>query len=74
MINWRSGRRAVRQPASPGAEGGGGVGAHSCSTTHSWASPPPLYLPAPRGSRQLPAVGSGAGGEMEDALGGGARF
>ena len=43
---------------------------HSCSITRSRASPPPPYLPAPRGSPRLTAVGSGAGGEMGDALGG----
>lgn len=68
MINWRSGRPALPPPAPPGAEGGDG-GGHSCSIARSPAWPPPPYLPAPRGSPRLPAVGSGAGGEMEDALG-----
>lgn len=65
MINWRFRRPAVPLPVSLGAGGG-----HSCSITRSWASSPPPYLPAPRGSPRLPAVGSGAGGEMEDGLGG----
>lgn len=70
MINWRSGRPALPPPAPPGAKGGDvGGGGHSCSITRSRASPPPPYLPAPRGSPRLPAVGSGAGSEMEDALG-----
>lgn len=65
MINWRFRCPAVPPPVSLGAGGG-----HSCSITRSWASSPPPYLPAPWGSPRLPAVGSGAGGEMEDGLGG----
>lgn len=69
MINWHSKRPALPPPAPPGTEGRNGGGGHSCSTTRSQASPPPPYLPAPRGSPRLPAVGSGAGGEIEAALG-----
>lgn len=70
MFNWSSGRPAVPSLAPGGAARVEGVGCHSCSITPSRASPPPQYLPAPRGSPRLPAVGSGAGGETEDALGG----
>lgn len=71
MINWLSGRPAVPLPAPLEARGveAWGRECHSCSIARSRASPPPPYLPAPRGSPRLPAVGSGAGGEMEDALG-----
>lgn len=69
MFNWSSGRPAVPSLAPGGVARVEGVGCHSCSITPSRASPPPQYLPAPRGSPRLPAVGSGADGETE-ALGG----
>ena len=70
MFNWSSGRAAVPSPAPGGAAGVGGVGVTVVPLPPSRASPPPQYLPAPRGSPRLPAVGSGAGGDTEDALGG----
>ncbi|XP_064142175.1 uncharacterized protein LOC135231455 [Loxodonta africana] len=67
-------REGARRLSRRRALGGGGRGGHSCSLTGSPAPPTPPYLLAPQGSPRLPAVGSGAGGELEDARGGEQRF
>lgn len=43
-------------------------GVHSCSSTLSGPCHRPRTCPLPPGSPRLPAVGSGAYGEMEDTL------
>lgn len=61
----------VLAPASPPAGmcvGGGGGVFHSCSCTFSGPRHRPRTCSLPLGSPRLPAVGSGACGEMEDTL------
>lgn len=52
----------------------GGVDVHSCSCTFSGPRCRPRTCPLPPVSPRLPAVGSGAYGEIEDTLGGEQRF
>lgn len=70
MVNFPVRRPPVRLRVAGGPRGV----AHSCSYTFSGPRRRPRTCPLPLGSPRLPAVGSGAYGEMEDTLGGKQRF